>query len=207
MASFKLPKFLWTEALKTAMYILNRVPTKAVSKMPFELFKGWKLSLRHVRIWGCPFAVRVYSPQEKKLDPRTISPSNSTRIVESRNAKFLEDDLISGSDKRLTIRSDFTILLHFKRMLNNQFKPVPQFDDHEPVDPMVPHIPENVEQPVEQQAPPENVDATLRRSTRIRRSTIPNDHMQGRSCCVVPILLCTSRANLVVPVISEEDMI
>ena len=40
----KLPEFLWNEALKTAVYILNRVPTKAVSKTPFEIFKGWKLS-------------------------------------------------------------------------------------------------------------------------------------------------------------------
>ncbi|KAL0428049.1 UNVERIFIED_CONTAM: Copia protein [Sesamum latifolium] len=94
MASSKLPKSLWIEALKTAVYILNRVPTK----------------------------VRVYNPQEKKLDPRTITgyfvgyaerskgyryycPSNSTRIVESRNAKFFKDDLISGNDKRLSIRS------------------------------------------------------------------------------------------------------
>ena len=29
----KLPQFLWTETLKTAVYILNRVPTKVVSKM------------------------------------------------------------------------------------------------------------------------------------------------------------------------------
>jgi len=28
---------LWIEALKTATYLLNRVPTKAVSKTPFEL--------------------------------------------------------------------------------------------------------------------------------------------------------------------------
>ena len=58
----------------------------------------------------------MYNPQEKKLDPTTIGgyfigyaerskgykfycPSNSTRIVESRNAKFLENDLISGSDQ------------------------------------------------------------------------------------------------------------
>ena len=57
--------------------------------------------------------MRVYNPQEKKLDPRTISghfigyaerskgykfycPSHHTWIVESRNAKFLENDLISG---------------------------------------------------------------------------------------------------------------
>ena len=50
LSSSKLPKFLWTKALKMAGYILNRVPTKAVSKMPFELFKGWKPSLRHMRV-------------------------------------------------------------------------------------------------------------------------------------------------------------
>ena len=116
LSSSKLPKSLWIESLETAVYILNRVPTKAVPKTPFELFKGWKPSLAHIRIWGCPSEVRIYNPQEKKLDPRTISgyfigyakrskeyrfycPSNSTRIVESRNAKFLENDLISGSDQ------------------------------------------------------------------------------------------------------------
>ena len=41
----KLPKSLWTKALKTAVYILNRVPTKLVPKTPFELWKGWKSSL------------------------------------------------------------------------------------------------------------------------------------------------------------------
>ncbi|KAK4424647.1 hypothetical protein Salat_1658300 [Sesamum alatum] len=152
MAGSRLPKFFWTEALKTIVYILNRVPTKVVSKTPFELFKGWKPSLRH-------------------------------------------DDLISGSDKRLTIRSDVNhsesqpstssngliVVVHNTRTVQTRVKQpiqtVPQYDDHEPVDPVVPHIPENVEQPVEQQAPPENVDATLRRSTWIKRSSIPSDYM------------------------------
>ena len=57
-----LPQFLWTEALKTTTYIINRVLTKAVQKTPFELFKGWKPSLRHIRVWGCPSKVRIYNP-------------------------------------------------------------------------------------------------------------------------------------------------
>ena len=69
----KLPQYLWTKTLNTGVCILNRVPTKAVSKAPFESLKGWKPSLRHIRVWGCPFEVRIYNPQEKKLDPRTIS--------------------------------------------------------------------------------------------------------------------------------------
>ena len=115
MNGSKLPTSLWKEALKAAVYILNRVPTKAVSKTPFEIWKGWKPSLRHLRVWGCPAEVRVYNPQEKKLDPKTIRayfvgypcmtkgyrfycPSPSARFIESRNAVFLEKDVISGSD-------------------------------------------------------------------------------------------------------------
>ena len=45
LSNSKLPKFLWIEALKTIVYILNRVPTKAVPKTPFELLKRWKPSL------------------------------------------------------------------------------------------------------------------------------------------------------------------
>ena len=41
-SNINLPQFLWTEALKTKMYIINRVPTKAIQKTPFELFVGWK---------------------------------------------------------------------------------------------------------------------------------------------------------------------
>ena len=79
-----------------------------------------------MRIWGCPSEVRIYNPQEKKLDPRTVSgyfigyaekskgyrfycPSHTTSIVESRNAKFLEDDVISGSDhfKNIVFAHDY----------------------------------------------------------------------------------------------------
>jgi len=71
--NYYLPKSLWTEALKTVVSILNHVPTKVFPKAPFELFKGWKSSSKHMRVWGCLSEVRIYNPQEKKLDLRTIS--------------------------------------------------------------------------------------------------------------------------------------
>ena len=40
----KLPQYLWSEALKMTVYLLNQVPTKAVLKTPFKLFKCWKPS-------------------------------------------------------------------------------------------------------------------------------------------------------------------
>ena len=54
--------FLRTDALKKEVYIFNQVPTKVVSRTLLELFKGWKPSLRHMHIWGCPFDVRIYNP-------------------------------------------------------------------------------------------------------------------------------------------------
>ena len=63
-----LPESLWGEALKTAVYILNRVPSKAVAKTPYELWTGKKPSIRHLHVWGCPAQARPYGPNEKKLD-------------------------------------------------------------------------------------------------------------------------------------------
>lgn len=109
-----LPLSLWSDALKTTMYILNRVPSKAVSKTPFELWYGWNSSLNHLHIWGYFVEVQIYNPHIKKLDPRTTScyfigyamnfkgfrfycPSRTPRIVEAKNAKFLEDYELSRS--------------------------------------------------------------------------------------------------------------
>ena len=79
--------------------------------------------MRHIHVWGCSSEVRVYNSQENKLDPRTISayfigyvekskgyrfyyPSHNTSIVKLINAKFLENDLISGSDRFQDIVSE-----------------------------------------------------------------------------------------------------
>ena len=54
---------------------------------------------------------------------------------------------------------------------------VSQIADHNPVDQVVQDWPDIVEQPVEQHDPQENVDTTLRRSTRARKTTIPSDYV------------------------------
>jgi hypothetical protein len=211
LSSSNLPKSLWIEALKTSVYILNRVPTKDVPKMPFELWKGWKPSLRHMRVWGCPSEVRNYNPQEKKLDPRTISgyfigyaerskgyrfycPSHSIGIVESRNAKFLENDLNSGSDQTMNIvsekdhsesqpstPSDRLVIVHNTPQVQTDVEQpiveVPQAANDIPVDQVVQEFPRTFEQRVEPYTSQEDGDTTLRRSTRPKRSAIPDDYV------------------------------
>ena len=51
LSSSSLPEFLWGEALRTAAYILNQVPSKSVPKTPYELWSGKKPSLHHFHVW------------------------------------------------------------------------------------------------------------------------------------------------------------
>jgi len=115
LSNSSLPVSLWMYALKIAMYFLNMVPIKTVQKTPFELWTGRKSSLRHLHVWGCQAEIRIYNLQEKKLDARTINgyfigylvkskgyifdcPTNSTRIVETGNARFIENGETSESE-------------------------------------------------------------------------------------------------------------
>jgi hypothetical protein len=45
-----LPIGLWMEALKTVIHILNRVPSKSVSKTSYELWTRHKPSLNYIRV-------------------------------------------------------------------------------------------------------------------------------------------------------------
>ena len=79
--------------LKTAIYLLNRVPSKAVLRTPFELWTGRKPSLRH-----CMFGVarqKLEFITHKKMDSRTIS---GFFIVIQKNQKGI----------------DFTVLTQYK---------------------------------------------------------------------------------------------
>src|SRR5512142_3355462 len=50
MSYSTLPLGLWMEALKTAIHILNRVPSKTAPKTTYELWIGRVPSLAHLRV-------------------------------------------------------------------------------------------------------------------------------------------------------------
>ena len=79
---------------------------------------------------GCSSEVRIYNPHEKNLDLRTLSgffigyaetskdyrfycPSHFTKVVESRNSKFLTKNMISRRDR-------FGDLIIFHNHIENQ---------------------------------------------------------------------------------------
>jgi hypothetical protein len=102
------------EVLKTIVHILNRVPSKSVSKTPYEMWTGRKHTLNYLHVWGCPAETKLFNPSIQKLDPKTVSyhfigyPDKSNefrfyfsdryiKIVEMRHIIFLEDEVVTES--------------------------------------------------------------------------------------------------------------
>jgi hypothetical protein len=109
-----LPIIIWMEALKTVVYIFNRVPSKSVSKTPNELWTCRKPTLNYLHVWGCPTEAKLFNPSIEKLNPKAVSchfigypdksnefhfncPDKYTNIVETRHTIFVEDVIIRGS--------------------------------------------------------------------------------------------------------------
>ena len=53
MSQSDLPISFWGYALETTAFLLNRVPSKAVEKTPYEIWNGKTFSLSFLKIWGC----------------------------------------------------------------------------------------------------------------------------------------------------------
>jgi len=72
LKSMNMPGKLWGEAVRHSVYLLNRLPTKAmVDKTPFEGWWGRKPNLGFLKVFGSTAHVRVAGPHLKKLADRS----------------------------------------------------------------------------------------------------------------------------------------
>ncbi|CAL2267031.1 unnamed protein product [Prunus armeniaca] len=63
------PYEFWAEAINTAVYLLNRCPTKALNKVtPFEAYTSRKPGIAHLKIFGSPCHVLIPSALRHKLE-------------------------------------------------------------------------------------------------------------------------------------------
>ena len=61
----------WAEAMNTAVYLLNRVPTASLGGgTPYNALYGKEAPLDHLRIFGCRAYAHVYDGERKKLDDK-----------------------------------------------------------------------------------------------------------------------------------------
>ena len=137
---------------------------------------------------------------EKSKGYRFYCPSHSTRIVESRNAKFFEYDLVSESNQFRNIAydidhtesqpstsSDRLFIVHNTPRVQSgvertivEVQPiieVPQVVDNISIDQVDHELPDTSKQQVEPHTSLEDNGASLRRSTRSKRSKIISDYV------------------------------
>ena len=117
MMSFTdLPLYFWGYALLTAIHLLNRVPSKSVPSMPYEIWFGKKPSLGYLKTCRCPAYIK--RQMVDKLEDRSVIvyfigyPKESMgyyfyflqnhNVIVSRNAIFLKKQFIQdGGNGRL----------------------------------------------------------------------------------------------------------
>ena len=63
---------LWGEAVRYAVYLLNRLPTKVIGYCtPYQAWFVKRPHVEHLRVFGCIAYVKVAGPHLKKLDDRS----------------------------------------------------------------------------------------------------------------------------------------
>jgi len=68
----KMPAAFWGEAVSTAVFILNRAPTKSLEgTTPFEAWHGRKPDVSFLRTFGCVEHVKKTKPNLAKLEDRS----------------------------------------------------------------------------------------------------------------------------------------
>ncbi|CAB4298917.1 unnamed protein product [Prunus armeniaca] len=104
------PYEFWAEAVNTAVYLLNRCPTKALNKItPFEAYTGRKPGIAHLKIFGSPCHVLIPSALRHKFEENShkcifvgyglcekgyrLFDPNTRKIILSRDVQFDENGL------------------------------------------------------------------------------------------------------------------
>ena len=71
MYTMNVPKFLWSEAVMTATFLINRMPSRILAmKSLCELMQGENKFVAPPKVFGCTCFVRDHMPSVTKLDPR-----------------------------------------------------------------------------------------------------------------------------------------
>jgi hypothetical protein len=73
MMSMNVPKYLWGQAVLTAIYLINMMPSRVLDwKSPIEMLKGKKGDVLLLKIFGCVCFVQDNRPNVEKLDPKAV---------------------------------------------------------------------------------------------------------------------------------------
>ncbi|MCO5575173.1 hypothetical protein L7F22_028970 [Adiantum nelumboides] len=117
-----LPQSFWGEAVKTAVHLINRSPSKVLDGgVPEEAWTSKPPSYAHLRVFGCEAYVYVPKEQRSKLDPKSskcifvgygdsgemgykLYNPETHKIVRSNDVTFSESAMYKAPVKTVEIR-------------------------------------------------------------------------------------------------------
>ena len=120
IADSNLPKTFWGQAVLTAAYLKNRMPSSSIdNSTPYYLKFGEDPDLKHLRVFGCCAYMLVPPSHRKKLDDKSkrmifigystmgykLFDPETKRITVSRNVKFNEEKKENINSKRSLFES------------------------------------------------------------------------------------------------------
>jgi len=145
------PKYFWVDAVSTACYVLNRMLIRPILKItPYELFKGRKPNVAHLKIFGCTCFVlnngkenlgkfdskadeaiflgySLTSKAYRVFNRRTLNVEESMHVVFD-EVVYLEENPLESN--KHTIGDEEYIQEALDEMYLNE-NPPPQSEDHE----------------------------------------------------------------------------
>lgn len=138
----KLPKSFWGEAVTTAAYLTNRIPTSSLGgkTTPYELWYEKKPDLKHLRVFGC-IAYAHVDTYRRKLDDkaqklRFLGYANRSRgyrlvddvthkVVYSKDVTFNEDRFNFGDNQDILEDETITVVLTRMGQLKSKLADIP----------------------------------------------------------------------------------
>lgn len=109
LKSKHVPSVFWAEAVKAAVYVLNRSSTRSVEgATPYERWTGRKPKFHHLRVFGSLVHVKTVGPHTKKLSDMSVpmvffgyeSGSKAYRAYDPKERKLhVSRDIVFQEDK------------------------------------------------------------------------------------------------------------
>jgi hypothetical protein len=109
MSQTDLPLSFWCYTLKSVVFTLNRVPTKSVERIPYEIWTRKHPELSFLKVWGCEAYIKCLMSDKLTLKsdkcffvgyPRETKGyyfynKDEGKVFVARNGVFMEKEFLS----------------------------------------------------------------------------------------------------------------
>ena len=124
LKEMQLPSQLWGEAVRNSVYLLNSLPTRALTgRTPYEVWRGKKPDIGHVRVFGCIAHMKLPGIHVRKLDDRSKVVVNLRREPGTKGYRLYDPE-----GGRIYISRDMifeeTKTLHWGNTAMNRTQPI-----------------------------------------------------------------------------------